>query len=109
MYCQEIASGGVILKGARWSHANFSLTRYTFLLSDDRRTLKTQGDEYICHVVDGLWLTCLVTEPMFPYNIILSDDLTRFQISKNRPSAWASPVGDIETTSSISIGNCEKF
>ena len=109
LYCQDIAAGGVVFKDGRWTHTNFNLERYTFRLSDDRRTLNTKRGNYSCDVLQGLWITCKVDSFILdPWMILLSEDLSRFQWSLNRPGAHVATHKGARQ-SSISIGNCEKF
>jgi hypothetical protein len=84
LYCQEIASGGIVKDNGQWRGGNFVLDRHTFLVSDDRRTLKSKYHEYSCEGesnYSSYWLVCWQKGYWgVPRRIILSEDLSRFQL-----------------------------
>ena len=112
LYCQEIASGGVVKDSGQWRAGKFKLYRHTFLVSDDHETLKTKYEDWSCEAKSAPgrdFLICLSLDPLptIPSRLILNlPDLSRFQLINGSAAAY---VGGEHGNARIAIGDCERF
>ena len=109
LYCQEKAHGGVTSKYGQMTTTTFLLERHTFLLSDDRRTLKINiGEDYRrkfhCKE-DYREIEC--NDDILKERVVLTKNLRRFFWVRMNGLVLQTDVK--EYWAHISIGTCEKF